>query len=93
GKHPDVEACAVVGAKDPTHVQGEVPILYVKLNPGADRETAEKEIKAIYNDIELRSLPYDLVFIDEMPREGMGKIAYQQLSDLYNEKQDQAKAV
>ncbi|MBO7690773.1 MAG: acyl--CoA ligase [Clostridia bacterium] len=93
GKHEDVEACAVVGVKDPDSVQGDVPILFVKLIPGADREKAEKELKALYNKVELRAMPYDMVLLDEMPREGMGKIAYQQLSDMYVEMLEQAEAV
>ena len=93
GKHKDVEACAVVGVKDPNHVQGDIPILFVKLVPGADQKTAEKELKAFYDKLELRGLPDDMVFIDEMPREGMGKIAYQRLSDMYTEQMNQAQAV
>ncbi len=93
GKHKDVEACAVVGVKDPDNVQGDVPILFVKLIPGADAEKAQKEIRELYDKIELRALPYDMVLLDEMPREGMGKIAYQRLSDMYVAEKGRAVAV
>ena len=36
--------------------------------------------------------PVDTIVIDEMPREGMGKIAYKKLSEKYNAEEEAKRA-
>ena len=89
GRHEAVKSCAVVGVKDFDHVQGEWPVAFVELKENETPETVLEELKATYvSELDDLARPIDTVFIDEMPREGMGKIAYKKLSEQYNAKEE-----
>ena len=84
GKNPHVYSCAAVGVKDRVNAQGQCPLAVVQLIEGADKEQVRKELFESFNkDLDAPSIPFDIWFIDEMPRTGMDKIAYGQLSDDY----------
>ena len=93
GRHEAVKSCAVVGVKDFDHVQGEWPVAYVELKENKSPETVIEELKAMYvAELDDLARPVDTIVIDEMPREGMGKIAYKKLSAQYNAEQEAARA-
>ncbi|MBP5460387.1 MAG: acyl--CoA ligase [Clostridia bacterium] len=88
GKHASINSCAVVGAKDPDHTQGENPVAFVVLKEDADQDKVLSDLHTMYIDqLDDLARPVDTVVIDTMPREGMGKIAYNKLSDNYNKSQ------
>ncbi len=88
GKHASINSCAVVGAKDPDHTQGENPVAFVVLKEDADQDKVLSDLHTMYIDqLDDLARPVDTVVIDTMPREGMGKIAYNKLSDDYNKAQ------
>ncbi|MBO7681827.1 MAG: acyl--CoA ligase [Clostridia bacterium] len=88
GKHASINSCAVVGAKDPDHPQGENPVAFVVLKEDADQDKVLSDLHTMYIDqLDDLARPVDTVVIDTMPREGMGKIAYNKLSDNYNKSQ------
>ncbi len=88
GKHASINSCAVVGAKDPDHTQGENPVAFVVLKEDADQDKVLSDLHTMYIDqLDDLARPVDTVVIDTMPREGMGKIAYNKLSDDYNKSQ------
>jgi long-chain acyl-CoA synthetase len=93
GHHDAVKSCAVVGVKDFDHVQGEWPVAYVELKEGTDAEAVLTDLKAMYvGELDDLARPIDTIVLDEMPREGMGKIAYKKLSAQYNAEQGAARA-
>ena len=93
GHHDAVKSCAVVGVKDFDHVQGEWPVAYVELKEGTDAEAVLTDLKAMYvGELDDLARPIDTIVLDEMPREGMGKIAYKKLSAQYNAEQEAARA-
>ena len=93
GRHEAVKSCAVVGVKDFDHVQGEWPVAYVELKENKSPETVIEELKARYvAELDDRARPVDTIVIDEMPREGMGKIAYKKLSEKYNAEEEAKRA-
>ena len=87
-QHPLVKRAVVVGAKDPGHDQGELPVAYVEI----DKENFDK-IDSIKYDLQLLcekkvtyySVPVDYVFVDEYPETSRGKIDYRELARQYNE--------
>ena len=91
GKHPDVMSCAVVGVRDREHAQGQAVLAVVQRKNGASpAETVKAELyELLRSEVEERSLPHDIVFLDEMPHTGMGKIDYLKLAKDYDAKLDQ----
>jgi len=78
--HPDVVDCAVVGVADPEW--GERVCAAVVVEPGRDA-TGEalrgwaKELLAVYK------VPSRYVFVDELPRNAMGKVTKPRVSELF----------
>lgn len=92
-KHPMISSCAVVGVKDFDHAQGEYPVAFAVFADGTENiEQCTKELWDLCLNVEESSRPIDIVVLDEMPREGMGKIAYRQLSADYNKAAEQKRA-
>ena len=81
----NVLSCAVVGVKDRNRAMGELPLAVIELENKkvADETMAELE-KFIEVEVEERGRPCDIVFVDEMPYTGMGKIDYKKLAEDYN---------
>ncbi len=77
--HPAVEEAAVIGVHDNKH--GEVPVAFI-----VKKETAELERKHILhflrNRIAAYKCPRKIVFIDKLPRSGLGKILKKELLDI-----------
>jgi fatty-acyl-CoA synthase len=73
-QHPSVAIAAAVGQID-DHA-GEVPILYVQLNPGWDSELALREIAALLKQSisEPPARPREIVYVKPMPLTAVGKI-------------------
>jgi fatty-acyl-CoA synthase len=72
--HQSVAIAAAVGQID--DYAGEVPILYVQLNPGWDRELALREIAALLKQSisEPPARPREIVEVTPMPLTAVGKI-------------------
>ena len=79
--------CAVIGIKDPTHNQGELPVGVVKLDKAytdEEKKSIRREILKICHDVcEERGRAADIIFVDEMPYSPMGKIDYKKLEKIY----------
>jgi acyl-CoA synthetase (AMP-forming)/AMP-acid ligase II len=67
----DVEECAAVGIPD--SVMGEVPVIFVVLAPGSKTTVAELEQLSI-SSLARYKRPTRIEFIDEVPRNGLGKV-------------------
>ncbi|KAI9561750.1 hypothetical protein GHT06_012711 [Daphnia sinensis] len=78
--HPAVEDAAVVGIKSEDY--GELPMAYAMKKPGHDKLDARRLVNFLHDRVHDESLLRGgLVFIDEIPRNVMGKIVRQQLRD------------
>ncbi|EFX86116.1 hypothetical protein DAPPUDRAFT_313128 [Daphnia pulex] len=78
--HPGVEDAAVVGIK--CEDCGELPMAYAMKKPGYDKLEATKLINFLHNRVHDEAmLRGGLVFIDEIPRNVMGKISRNQLRE------------
>ena len=83
-KHDQISSCAVVGVKDTAHAQGENPVAFVVFaRDTQDVPKCTEEVWELCKNVEQSSRPVDIVVLDEMPREGMGKIAYRKLASDY----------
>jgi fatty-acyl-CoA synthase len=71
--HPDVADAAVVGRPDPQWQ--EVPVAYVVLRPGA---SADAKMLGAHVAAELArfKVPREMVFVDDLPRNAMGKVQH-----------------
>jgi acyl-CoA synthetase (AMP-forming)/AMP-acid ligase II len=68
---PDVEECAAVGIPD--SVMGEVPVIFVVLAPGSTTTAAELDQLSVASLARYKR-PTRIEFIDEVPRNGLGKV-------------------
>jgi fatty-acyl-CoA synthase len=73
-RHPSVAIAAAVGQID--NYAGEIPILYIQLNPGWDGELALREIAALLKQLisEPPARPREIVEVTPMPLTAVGKI-------------------
>lgn len=96
GRHPLVASCAVVGVNDTAHAQGQLTLAVVE----SHAEEPEKRL-ALKNELyemcvaelEGPAKPHDIIFVDDMPHTGMGKIDYFKLAENYNNNAETIKAV
>lgn len=89
-EHKDVAICAVIGVKDPDHMQGHCPIGIVELKDKSvsdeDKARIRKEILDLCDEVcEERGRPADVTFIDEMPHTSMGKHDYLELERIFKD--------
>ena len=75
-EHPDVAEAAVVGRPDP--VKGEVPVAFVRLEPGATTDADELVAWARERLADYKA-PQEIVFVDDLPRTGTGKVSKPEL--------------
>jgi acyl-CoA synthetase (AMP-forming)/AMP-acid ligase II len=72
-QHEEVEVAAVIGMSDDRW--GEVPVAFVTVTDGVDRESCEDRLSAYLGERLARfKQPRRFVLIEEMPRTTMGKI-------------------
>ena len=80
--HPAVHMCAVVGVPDPKW--GEVGVACVVLKPDMDAD--EKELIAFMKErLASFKVPKRVVFMDELPVSGAGKILKRELQDMVSQ--------
>lgn len=78
-----VTDCSVVGAPDPEHLQGKVPFAFVVPATNRNRELIEREIiQLCKSSLPVQLQPYRIKFIDQMPRNSMGKTDYLKLTQM-----------
>lgn len=89
GQNKSVQSCAVVGVKDRTRAQGDVPLAVVQLCEGGNEDEVRDTLNASFvTDLESGSKPLDIEFVKEMPHTSMGKIDYKKLAEDYEKKID-----
>ena len=86
--HPDVLASAVVGVPDT--VMGEICKAVIEFkSQDVDKDKALAEIKdACKQNVARYALPREYIAIEHMPRTLVGKIAYNELIEMYKDKQN-----
>lgn len=72
--HPKVKECAVVGKKD--EKWGQIPIIYIV-------SSLEKDeiLEYLSNKLAKYKLPKEIIYLDELPKNAVGKILKKNLSD------------
>ena len=80
-QHPSVRNCVAVAIKDREHTQGLLPLMAVELVDGAEgnEEMRRQLLDYCLNEIELRSQPADVIFVDKIPLTQMAKNDYRAL--------------
>ena len=81
-EHPDVADAAVVGVPDERW--GETGVAFVVLRPGA-RASADELLGHCAERLARFKVPSRVVFLDELPRSGMGKVRKDELAALVEE--------
>jgi fatty-acyl-CoA synthase len=78
-EHPAVVESAVIGRPDPKWQ--EVPVAYVVLRAGvcADAETLKTHVAA---QLARFKVPRDVVFVEDLPRNALGKVQHFKLREL-----------
>jgi len=77
-QHSAVEQCAVVGKPDPD--VGEAPVAFIKLARGQE-STREELMQYLNTQVAAYKKIRDLVFVDEIPVSGAGKVLKRELRD------------
>jgi fatty-acyl-CoA synthase len=77
-EHPAVAEAAVIGRADPRWQ--EVPVAYVVRRQGASVE-AETLIRHVGRQLARFKIPREVVFIDDLPRNALGKVQHFRLKE------------
>jgi len=85
--HNAVQMSCVIGVKDPYKMQKVKAFVVPKAGIKADEALKEELIAYCKKNIARYALPYDIEFRSELPKTGVGKIAYTVLEKEENEKQ------
>ncbi len=82
-KSPYVHSCGAVGVRFDQNTAGELPMLFVRLNPDFDYDTAIRDIMRLIDEyIPPRERPNWIRVVDNMPYTLVEKVDYQALSKL-----------
>lgn len=83
--HPDVHASGVIGRADP--VRGEVPVCFVELEDGVDRQAFDTQgvIALCREKLAGYKVPKQVVVLEKLPRNPTGKILRKNLAGLLPE--------
>ena len=73
--HTKIKECAVVGKKD--EIWGQVPVLYVVSS--LDEDTI---LSYLSNKLAKYKLPKDIIYLNELPKNAVGKILKKNLSEV-----------
>lgn len=85
-KNANVNSVVVVGVKDPSHPQGQLPVAFVKLEEGVsvnEQDLIAELHKSCEDNITYYSVPVDYIVIDIFPRTPIGKIDFKELTNIY----------
>ena len=84
-KHPSVANCAVIPVKDRHHEQGDQPLICVERSQDSrtKEEITADILKMCREEIEQRSQPAGVVFVDKIPITDMAKNDYRKLESLF----------
>ena len=85
-KNVYVNTVVVVGIKDPNHDQGQLSVAFVNLEDGVsvnEQELIAEIHKSCEDNITYYSVPVDYIIIDTYPKTPIGKIDFQELSNIY----------
>lgn len=78
-----VRECCVVGTKDLNHTQGRVPVAFVVLKEGSDKEEAVYSINVLCNkELPEYAQPTKINVVDTMPLTPIGKVDYRALEQM-----------
>ena len=72
--HPDVAEAAVIGRADPKWQ--EVPVAYMVRRAGRRRRRARRSKRYLLAQLARFKVPREYVFVDELPRNAMGKVQH-----------------
>lgn len=72
-EYSGVQECACIGVKDPNDVLGFVPVLYIKEEPGLKIDINDLR-KNLIAHLEDYKIPYEIIVIDEIPKNHIGKL-------------------
>ena len=80
-KHPDVEMAATIGIPDPDRPGSERVAAAIVLKPGIEKNDAEKEkiLDYLRENVAPYKVPKTVLFMDELPTSGVGKILKREL--------------
>ena len=84
-EHPAVKNCAVVGMKDPKHIQGEIPVAFVVLQDNISRSLVEEDILDFCNqNVIYFAIPQRIYYVDNLPMTHNGKNDFRALEEIAN---------
>lgn len=82
-KHPNVEACCVVGKNDIEKGMGQLPYVFIVLKKPDD--ITVDEIRDICKEnLTAKFMPCDFEIIEKLPLTDNGKVAYRELEKRIN---------
>jgi len=87
-RHPDVQLAASVGVPDPERPGSERVAMAVVLRPGVDKSDGEKEkvLAFLRENVAPYKVPKVILFMDELPTSGVGKILKREIRMMLSEK-------
>ncbi|MFH0996735.1 MAG: AMP-binding protein [Pseudomonadota bacterium] len=87
-RHPDIQLAASVGIPDPERPGSERVAMAVVLRPGIEKNDGEKEkiLAFLKENIAPYKVPKVLLFMDELPISGVGKILKREIRKMLSDK-------
>ena len=87
-RHPDIQLAASVGVPDPERSGSERVAMAVVLRPGIEKSDGEKEsiLAFLKENIAPYKIPKVILFMDELPTSGVGKILKREIRKMLSDK-------
>lgn len=84
-EYTGIQECACIGVKDPNDVLGYVPVLYIKEEAGYNMDISGLRAYLIEH-LEDYKIPCEIIAIDEIPKNHIGKLDRERLKKLWESK-------
>ena len=82
-EYPFVQDCACIGVDDPDGLLGQIPVIFLKVKAGYDRDDF---IRFLSSKMERYKMPHEILTVENIPRNRMQKIDRKAVKELWEQR-------
>lgn len=81
-KHPAVKSIAIIGKKDPNHLNGEIPVAFLTIDEKYNQKNVINDIKQYaFSRVVDYAIPVEFNIMDNLPKTQVGKVNKKELKE------------